>query len=141
MKKRFRLRKNSDFQRVYKKGHSWAHPLLVLYALRNDLGYSRFGFSVSKRVGGAVVRNRARRLIQEATRLRLAMIADGWDVVIVARQPMGEANFHQVDRAVEQLLRRARLLKAAENLSEKSLKADDSPTVDCRPAGALGLFG
>lgn len=124
MEKRFRLRKNSDFQRVYRKGPSWAHPLLVLYALRNDLGYSRFGFSASKRVGGAVVRNRARRLMREAIRLRQAMIADGWDVVIVARQPMGEANFHRVDQAVEQLLRRARLLKAAENLSEKSLKAD-----------------
>jgi ribonuclease P protein component len=124
MEKRFRLRKNSDFQRVYRKGHSWAHPLLVLCALRNGLGYSRFGFSASKRVGGAVVRNRARRLMREAIRLRQAMIADGWDVVIVARRPMGEANFHQVDQAVEQLLRRAHLLKAAENLSEKSLKAD-----------------
>jgi ribonuclease P protein component len=62
--------------------------------------------------------------MREAIRLRQAMIADGWDVVIVARRPMGEANFHQVDQAVEQLLRRARLLKAAENLSEKSLKAD-----------------
>ena len=124
MEKRFRLRKNSDFQRVYRKGHSWVHPLLVLYALRNDLGYSRFGFSASKQVGGAVVRNRARRLMREAIRLRQAMIADGWDVVIVARRCMGEANFHQVDQAVEQLLRRARLLKAAENLSERSLKAD-----------------
>jgi ribonuclease P protein component len=116
MKKRFRLRKNSDFQRVRREGHSWVHPLLVLCALRNDLGYSRFGFSVSKRVGGAVVRNRARRLMREATRLRRAMIADGWDVVIIARQPMREANFHQVDRAVDQLLRRARLLKAAEGI-------------------------
>jgi len=121
MKKRSRLRKNSDFQRVYEKGRSWAHPLLVLYALRNDLDYSRFGFSVSKRVGGAVVRNRARRLMREATRLRQAMIADGWDVVIIARQPVREANFHRVDRAVEQLLRRARLLKAAEGITGDSL--------------------
>jgi len=117
MKKRFRLRKSSDFQRVYKKGRSWAHPLLVLCALRNDLNCSRFGFSVSKRVGGAVVRNRAKRLMREATRLRQAMIADGWDVIIIARQPMREANFHQVDRAVEQLLRRAHLLKAAEEVT------------------------
>ena len=118
MKKRFRLRKNSDFQRVYKKGRSWAHPLVVLCALRNDLGYSRFGFSVSKRVGGAVGRNRARRLMREATRLRQVMIADGWDVVIIARQPIRDANFYQVDRAVEQLLRRARLLKAAEEITD-----------------------
>ena len=121
MKKRSRLRKNSDFQRVYEKGRSWAHPLLVLYALRNDLGYSRFGFSVSKRVGGAVVRNRARRLMRETIRFRQAMIADGWDVIIIARQPVREVNFHQVDRAVEQLLRRARLLKAAEGITGDSL--------------------
>jgi ribonuclease P protein component len=117
MKKRFRLRKNSDFQRVRRKGHNWAHPLLVLCALRNDLGYSRFGFSASRRVGGAVVRNRAKRLMREAARLRQAMIADGWDVVIIARQPMREANFYQVDRAVERLLRRARLLKAVEEIT------------------------
>jgi ribonuclease P protein component len=54
--------------------------------------------------------------MREATRLRQAMIADSWDVVIIARQPMREAKFHQVDRAVEQLLRRARLLKAAEEI-------------------------
>jgi len=94
---------------------------LVLYALRNDLGYSRFGFSASKRVGGAVVRNRARRLMREATRLRQVMIADGWDVVIIARQPMRGANFHQVDRAVAQLLRRARLLKATEEITGAGL--------------------
>ncbi len=135
MKKRFRLRKNSDFQRVRREGRSWAHPLLVLCARRNDLDYSRFGFSASKRVGGAVVRNRAKRLMREATRLRQAMIADGWDVVIIARRSIREANFYQVDRAVEQLLRRARLLKAVENLSEESLKANDSPV------GATRLFG
>jgi ribonuclease P protein component len=121
MKKRFRLRKNSDFQRVRREGRSWAHPFLVLCALRNDLGYSRFGFSASKRVGGAVVRNRARRLMREATRLRQAMIADGWDVVIIARQPMREANPHQVDRAIGQLLRRARLLEAAEEITGDGL--------------------
>jgi len=63
-----------------------------------------------------VVRNRVRRLMREATRLRQAMIADGWDVVIIARQPMRKVSFHQVDRAVEQLLRRAGLLEAAEEI-------------------------
>jgi ribonuclease P protein component len=149
MKKRFRLRKNLDFQRVRRQGHSWTHPLLVLCALHNDLEYSRFGFSASKWVGGAVVRNRAKRLMREATRPRLAMIADGWDVVMIARQPMREANFHQVDGAIEQLLRRAHLLKATKNFSEESLKAEDNPPLDssialagfCRPVGAQGLFG
>ncbi|MBC7251190.1 MAG: ribonuclease P protein component [Anaerolineae bacterium] len=110
MKKVYRLRKNEQFHTVRSKGRSWANRWLVLCALPNDLPYSRFGFTVSRRVGSAVVRNRARRLLREAVRLRRETIAPGWDLVFVARAPMKEAAFHEVDRAVEQLLRRARLL-------------------------------
>ena len=59
-----------------------------------------------------MVRNRAKRLMREATRLRQRDIEEGWDLVFIARNPIQEANFKQVDRAVEQLLRRAGLLKA-----------------------------
>ncbi|MBM4466127.1 MAG: ribonuclease P protein component [Chloroflexi bacterium] len=111
MKKRYRLRSNKQFQRVRRDGRSWAHPLLVLCALPNDLEHSRFGFSVSHWVGKAVVRNRAKRLMREATRLRQGDIEEGWDLVFIARHPIREANFKQVDQAVEQLLRRAGLLK------------------------------
>lgn len=93
------------------EGRSWAHPLLILCALPNDLGYSRFGFSVSHWVGKAVVRNRAKRLMREATRLRQGDIKEGWDLIFIARTPIREANFKQVNQAVEQLLRRAGLLK------------------------------
>lgn len=95
------------------EGRSWAHPLVVLCALPNDLGHSRFGFSVSHWVGKAVVRNRAKRLMREATRLRQGNIKEGWDLVFIARHPIREADFKQVDQAIEQLLRRAGLLKAA----------------------------
>ena len=95
------------------EGRSWAHPLLVLCALPNDLEHSRFGFSVSHWVGKAVVRNRAKRLIREVTRLRQGDIKEGWDLIFIARHPIREADFKQVDRAVEQLLRRAGLLKTA----------------------------
>jgi ribonuclease P protein component len=96
---------------VRREGHSWAHPLLVLCALPNDLEHSRFGFSVSRWVGNAVVRNRAKRLMREATRLRQGDIEEGWDLVFIARNPIREASFKQVDQAVRQLLRRAGLLK------------------------------
>ena len=79
----------------------------------NDLGYSRFGFSVSHWVGKAVVRNRAKRLMREATRLRLGDIKEGWDLVFIARNPIREADFKQVDQAIEQLLSRAGLLKTS----------------------------
>jgi ribonuclease P protein component len=111
LKKRYRLRSNKQFQRVRREGRSWAHPLLVLCTLPNDLEHSRFGFSVSHWVGKAVVRNRAKRLMREATRLRQGDIGEGWDLVFIARHPIREANFKQVDQAVGQLLRRAGLLK------------------------------
>lgn len=107
------MKSNRQFQRVRREGRSWAHPLLVLCALPNDLEHSRFGFSVSHWVGKAVVRNRAKRLMREATRLRQGDIKEGWDLVFIARNPIREANFKQVDQAVEQLLRQAGLLKTS----------------------------
>ncbi len=105
------MKSSKQFQRVRREGRSCAHPLLVLCALPNGLEHSRFGFSASHWVGNAVVRNRAKRLMREATRLRQEDIEESWDLVLIARNPIREANFRQVDQAVEQLLRRAGLLK------------------------------
>jgi ribonuclease P protein component len=112
MEKKHRLRDSEQFQRVKKEGRSWSHPLLVLCVLPNDLDYSRFGFSVSKRVGKAVVRNRVKRLLREAVRLRRALIPPGQDLVFIARSPIKEVDFQEVNRSVEELLRQASLLSA-----------------------------
>lgn len=110
MEKTYRLRKSEQFQKVRDEGRSWANRWLVLCALRNDLTHSRFGFTASRRIGSAVVRNRVRRRMREAVRLRREALAPGWDLVFIARSTLKEATFREVDRAVEQLLRRARLL-------------------------------
>ncbi len=110
MQKRHRLKKSAEFQRVRALKQSWAHPLLVLYVAPNDLGITRIGISVSKRIGKAVVRNRAKRLIREAARQYLPVLPPGRDLVFMARSGMGEASYEQVSRAVESLLSRARLL-------------------------------
>ena len=109
MNRRHRLAHSEDFLRVRHQGRSWSDELLVLVAAQNDLPYSRFGFVVSKRIGKAVVRNRVRRLVREAVRVRLEGIAPGWDVVLIARTPIVPANWHRIGEALDSLLRRAGL--------------------------------
>jgi len=97
---------------VYDRGRSYASDLIVLYALSmRDKSKSRFGFSVSKRIGGSVQRNRARRLIREAVRLLLPKVKDGWDVVIVARRSIVDAEFSDVLSRLERLLEKAGVIE------------------------------
>lgn len=115
MRKKYRLRANADFQRLRREGHTLVHPLLVLSFQRNDLEYSRFGFAVGRRVGGAVARNRIKRRMRESVRVRMQAqrIAAGWDAVFIARHPIRDATFHQVDEAIGLVLCRAGLLSEA----------------------------
>jgi len=108
MRREERLTKRKDFETVYKKGRSWANNLLVLRALPNEVGASRYGFAVGKRLGGAVVRNRVKRRLREGA--RLTPVRDGWDIVLIARQHAVDTDYHTLKRAMEELLARAQLL-------------------------------
>lgn len=109
MQRKQRLRRREDFDTVYHRGRSWANNLLALRALPNGLDESRFGFSISKRVGNAVVRNRAKRRLREI--VRALAIPSGWDAVLIARPPAGAADFQQLSGAVRSLCDHARLRK------------------------------
>lgn len=111
VKRRHRLRENQRFQKVRRGGNCYSNRLLVLCALENDLPYSRFGFSVSTRIGKAVLRNQIKRRLRESNRLRMEEIAPGWDIVFIARKPIRDADYHDMDAACARLLRRAQLLK------------------------------
>ncbi len=102
------LTKPEQYTRVYNGGGSWADGLLVMKALPNGLTSSKYGFSVSKRVGKAVVRNRVKRLLREI--LRVAQLEPGWDIVLIARPAAGRADYVSLERSVNNLLSRARLL-------------------------------
>jgi len=109
MERRMRLRRTDDVRRVYDKGRSWAHPLLVLIIRPNGLDFSRVGVTASRRVGGAVARNRAKRLLREAARRLYPQFGAGWDVMLVARVSILKAKEPQVEKALASLLKRAGL--------------------------------
>lgn len=114
MHRRHRLTANERFQQVRRQGQSREERLVVLIYLPNDLPYSRFGFAASRRVGKAVRRNRARRLLRESVRLQLEMIDPGWDMIFVARTATAAATFGQVDKDCRKALGRAGLLRTTE---------------------------
>lgn len=100
MKQTFSIKENRDFRRLYHRGKSAACPYLVLYAAKNRLGYSRLGITVSVKLGGAVVRNRMKRLLREAYRLHEQELPGGWDFVLVARSRLRSAKCGDVERAL-----------------------------------------
>ena len=80
------LRSPADFRRVYERRRSASDDWLIVYACENGLPYSRIGLSVSRKVGGAVQRNRFRRLYHEAYRLTRPELAVGLDLVMIPRK-------------------------------------------------------
>lgn len=102
------LTRKAQFELVYNQGKTWAGKEIVVKAMPNGLDSSRYGFTVSRRVGKAVVRNRVKRLLREI--LRQIPLQPGWDMVFIARTPAAEADFTNLGGSVRKLLFRARII-------------------------------
>ncbi len=102
---------NKDFRTLYYRGKSQVHPALVTYVRKNRLGYPRAGITTGKKIGGAVQRNRCRRVIREAYRLLLPQISGGWDLVFVARARTLRYKSTDVRAVMEEQLRAAGVLR------------------------------
>ena len=110
-----RLRSPIEFERVRSTGKSWTGSLVVAVVLPNDLEHNRYGFAVGRRVGNAVKRNRAKRIMRESVRHLHPRITAGHDIVFIARNRVRpETSQRAIERAIEQVLTRAGIVKRRE---------------------------
>lgn len=118
MDARVTLKKKSDFNRLYARGKSCVTPYMVVYCRYNSLGNNRLGYTVSKKLGGAVVRNRIRRRLREIYRLNSPSLKSGYDIVIVARSKAIEAEYKKLDKAFLHACGELRLIRESAEASK-----------------------
>lgn len=122
LKKECRIRSNKDFRRIYRAGKAVPGKYLVLFKRENGVGIARFGFSISKKVGKAVTRNRRKRILRELCRRHNDAIKPGYDIVIVARvADKKDLVFRDVEKDLLRVLGKAGLLK--DGFDENTAKA------------------
>lgn len=97
------LKKNKDFQIVYRHGKSYANKYLVLYIMKNDMEKNRIGISVSKKVGNSVVRHHLTRLIRENYRLQEEHFQCGYDMIVIARTSAKDITYKEIESALVHL--------------------------------------
>ncbi len=94
------LKKNKDFQKVYRSGTSIANKQLVMYVKENGMDINRIGVSVSKKVGNSVVRHHITRLVRESYRLNEDRFSTGLDIVVVARMQARDLNYFGIEKSL-----------------------------------------
>ncbi len=105
------LKKNEQFQFVYKNGKSYANKYLIMYVKKNGLEKNRIGISVSKKVGNSVVRHRVTRLVRESYRLHESIFNSGLDIVIVGRPSAATVGYKEVESALLHLSKLHHIIK------------------------------
>jgi ribonuclease P protein component len=110
VKQRFRLTRSTDIQRVRRVGKSYAHPLVVLVAAPKPQSVLRIGIIGSSRIGNAVQRNRVKRQIRACLDQTLPHLKPGWDLLILARRPITQGKYSEIQAALNSLFQKAGLL-------------------------------
>ena len=118
MHRKLRLRKREDFNTVYRYGKSFANSQFVVYwRKRTPTGTFRMGVSASSKLGGAVVRNRLRRMVKEIVRLNAAKLQEDIDLVLIVRKPALSMAYKEMEGSILHVLRKAGLLKGSKPFS------------------------
>lgn len=105
------LRKNKEFQKVYRYGHSYADRYLVLYVFSSPAEGPKVGFAAGKKLGNAVTRNRVKRLLREAYRLNQDMLKSRHCLLLVGRKAATDVKYSVIEKSFRSLARKARILR------------------------------
>lgn len=112
MKKTYRIKKNEEFQHVFKNGKSFANRQLVIYFLhKQEQTHFRVGLSVSKKIGNAVVRNQVKRYLRQAFLELKPQVKPSLDIVIIARAPVKDMDYHQIKKSLIHVLSKTESIK------------------------------
>lgn len=109
MKSTEKIKKNIEFREVYNNKDSMANKLLIIYIMKNDQNINKVGFTVSKKVGKSIVRNRVKRLIRESYRINEDYVKKGYKIVFVARNTAREKSMKEIESAVIHLLKKKKI--------------------------------
>ncbi len=115
LRRNLRLTNGKLFHAIYGKGDKAVGKFMVIYLRRNGLDHNRYGFSVSKKIGNAVERNRVKRRLRETVRLHHHRLLDGYDLIMVARTAAGNTKFLNLENEFISLLTEKKLIKECES--------------------------
>ena len=127
MKKVLSIKKNHEFQRLYRRGTSAVGGCLVIYCRKNRLRRNRVGLTASTKLGNAVQRNRARRRMREMYRLNADRLSPGWDMILVARASTCRVAWAELNDTFFRLCKKLGLLR--------EMSAGQGQTRNTLPAG------
>ena len=111
MNKKYRLRSNIEFKKVYSKGKNYWNRNLILYVRKNNLDNSRVGYSITKKVGNSVVRNKIRRRLKEIYRLNFINLKPGYDLIFIPKKNVVDISYKELESAVLHLLKISHMLE------------------------------
>jgi len=106
----YRIKKPKDFRRTYQYGQKVVSPFLVMYYRTNGADNYRIGFSVSKKIGKAVVRNKIKRRLREVCRINEGKFPQGVDIIFVARSRVKEADFRVIEKDLLRMIKKIRII-------------------------------
>ncbi|WP_353094607.1 ribonuclease P protein component [Tissierella praeacuta] len=110
MNKVYRLRSNIEFRKVYSSGKNYWNRNLVLYMRKNSVGNTRVGYSITKKIGNSVVRNKIRRRMKEIYRLNFDKIKGNYDLIFIPKKNVVDISYKELESAMLHILKLAGML-------------------------------